>query len=332
MAIVGLALALGGCTDRPGWSADGTSSGSTATATATESATGAEPTTTTEPPGSSTGEADSTGSSTDEGSTDDGPWCQGDSQEHWLCIPDGGGVAFECDLWAQDCPRGEKCMPWSNDGGLAWNATHCRPIDPMPGAPGEVCTVEGSALSGVDSCGLGSMCWSVDATTLEGECVAMCGGSEDAPQCDEPGRSCAIFNQGAIALCLPECDPLASACAQGEICVPGSGEPRWFCVPGIDPSGAQGEPCEFMNFCGPGSVCANDEVTGSCVALGCCTPTCDLAMPTCPDMAATCVPWYRPGTAPPGLENTGICAVDPVPPEPGWVDPNAWSLLADPGP
>ncbi|MEX1364969.1 MAG: hypothetical protein AB1Z98_17710, partial [Nannocystaceae bacterium] len=31
----------------------------------------------------------------------------------------------QCSLFAQDCPDGEKCMPWANDGGDAWNATIC---------------------------------------------------------------------------------------------------------------------------------------------------------------------------------------------------------------
>ena len=46
--------------------------------------------------------------------------------------PDGGGISFECDLFEQDCPPGEKCMPWANDGGGAWNATRCSPVADNP--------------------------------------------------------------------------------------------------------------------------------------------------------------------------------------------------------
>ncbi len=45
-----------------------------------------------------------------------------------------GGIPF---IWAQDCPEGEKCMPWANDGGGSWNATRCSPLDPNPSAVGD---------------------------------------------------------------------------------------------------------------------------------------------------------------------------------------------------
>ena len=48
-----------------------------------------------------------------------------------------------CDLWEQDCPEGEKCNPWANDGGASWNALRCVPIDPNPDGVGEPCTVSG---------------------------------------------------------------------------------------------------------------------------------------------------------------------------------------------
>ncbi|HET6585475.1 MAG TPA: hypothetical protein VFG69_18580 [Nannocystaceae bacterium] len=34
------------------------------------------------------------------------------------CPFDVSGLQIECDLWAQDCAEGEKCMPWANDGGV----------------------------------------------------------------------------------------------------------------------------------------------------------------------------------------------------------------------
>ena len=45
--------------------------------------------------------------------------------------PPDGGSTIECDIWADDCPRGTKCMPWAADGGSTWNATKCsRLADP----------------------------------------------------------------------------------------------------------------------------------------------------------------------------------------------------------
>ena len=59
--------------------------------------------------------------------------------------PDTGGLEpFDCDIWAQDCPEGEKCSAWANDGGGAWNATRCVPVDDDPDQVGEACNVEGS--------------------------------------------------------------------------------------------------------------------------------------------------------------------------------------------
>ena len=47
-------------------------------------------------------------------------------------LPDDGGTGvFECDLWGQDCPDGEKCMPWASNGGT-WNATRCSPVVDSP--------------------------------------------------------------------------------------------------------------------------------------------------------------------------------------------------------
>ena len=43
----------------------------------------------------------------------------------------------QCNPFTQDCPEGEKCMPWANDGGGSWNATRCSPISDNPGEPGE---------------------------------------------------------------------------------------------------------------------------------------------------------------------------------------------------
>ena len=132
------------------------------------------------------------GSPNDEGGLDNG----------FIDTPDGGAVSFECDLFAQDCPAGEKCMPWANDGGPDLNATRCSPVSPDPGAPGDPCTVEGSAVSGIDDCDIGTMCWDVDRSG-QGTCIAMCTGSADAPLCDGADAWCYMANDGAISVCLP---------------------------------------------------------------------------------------------------------------------------------
>ena len=125
----------------------------------------------------------------------------------------------ECDVWTQDCGCGDKCMPWSDYEGASWNAVRCTPVAAEPKLPGEPCTVEDSPMSGVDDCVAGAMCWRVDPETLEGVCVAFCGGYETEPECAEPGTTCVVANSGVLILCLPTCDPLLAACPAGDVCV-----------------------------------------------------------------------------------------------------------------
>lgn len=217
----------------------------------------------------------------------------------------------DCDPYLQDCPDGEKCNAWANDGGSNWNALGCFPVDPSPDQPGDSCTVEGSGVSGVDSCDVASMCWDVDAETNTGVCVAMCEGTPLNPTCADPATSCIISNGGVLNLCLPGCDPLLQNCAEGQGCYPI--DDAFVCAP--DASGDQGsagDPCEFINVCDPGTACVEDDAYGpGCFgSFGCCSPFCDVdEVATCPEVGQECVPWFEEGMAPPGLASVGVCSV-----------------------
>lgn len=218
-------------------------------------------------------------------------------------------VDFECDLWAQDCPPGDKCMPWANDGGDSWNATHCTPVAPDPVGLYEECIVEGNGFSGFDDCDYGLMCWDVDPGTNVGTCVALCGGDESEPLCAD-GTACSITNDGALILCLPVCDPLLQDCAPGYGCY--GFYDHFSCA--LDASGRMGgpgSPCEYGNTCDPGLSCvATDLVPGCMSELGCCSPFCDLIDPMPPCLPGQdCTAWYEPGMAPAGYENAGVCAL-----------------------
>ena len=91
--------------------------------------------------GSSTGEPDDSDTEPDGEDTEDCSFieCPTDSNDT---------IEPACDLWAQDCPVGEKCMPWANAGGPAWNDARCTPLDSQPGQPGDACTVEGQGDRG----------------------------------------------------------------------------------------------------------------------------------------------------------------------------------------
>lgn len=262
------------------------------------------------PTTSTTGNDEADGST-----TSDEPETTGASLS-FIEMPDGGTVSVECDVWSQDCPSEEKCMPWSNDGTSSWNATKCTPVDANPGQVGDDCTVEGSGVSGIDTCDVASMCYYVDPETNQGICVGFCQGSAAAPVCN-PGFICSIVNNGVLILCRPECDPLAQDCEFGASCLQATGSQGFTCI--IDASGdngAAGDPCEYINACNPGLFCATAAAVPGCQgSSGCCTEFCDLDAPdpvaacSLAGQGAACVAWFEEGTAPPDYGHVGVCVL-----------------------
>ena len=224
-------------------------------------------------------------------------------------VVDAGPSPLECSVIEQDCPPGEKCSPWADDGGSAYNASRCVPLDPARGDVDEPCTVRGTPTSGMDTCGLGLMCWFFEPGTSQGVCTPHCTGIDNAPTCDDPHRRCMVGANGVPALCLPNCDPLdPTSCWAGQGCYPV--DDHLTCAP--DASGDGGGPfetCEFINGCAPGSACLDAEEVGPCEsdeAATCCTPFCSLTDPTCPQ-GTVCVPYHRDGAAAPKLFDLGFC-------------------------
>ena len=74
-----------------------------------------------------------------------------------------------------------------------------------------------------------------------------------------------------------------------------------------------GTPCNYINDCNAGLVCADAAVNPLCdagAASGCCTEICDLTganVCSGADQGQVCEPFYE--MAPPGYENVGLCAV-----------------------
>ncbi len=231
---------------------------------------------------------------------------------------DGGSGTVECNVWTQNCPPGEKCTAWADDGGSSWNATKCVPVLENPKQPGEPCMVTDSGVSGLDDCELGSMCWDV-GEELMGTCVAQCTGSEMEPMCQDPATVCAIYNEGVLNLCLDRCDPLTGDCPDpNDLCLPASLEdPDGFlCI--VDASGDGGQvhtPCTFANSCDAGLLCRPAASASECdqQAGSCCEPVCDLTVPDpdsqCTGVGQKCVAFFMPDMAPEGDEDVGVCAV-----------------------
>ncbi len=264
--------------------------------------------------GETTGQTTGTQPPTTTADPDTGDGGSAGTTGSFILMPDGGGAGVkECSNWDQDCPEGQKCMPWADNGSNAWNATKCVPVDPAKGQPGDTCTTMGGGVSGLDTCDLGVMCWDVKPDTMMGTCVAQCTGSEAAPMCGQE-TTCFVSNDGVLNLCLPICDPLAQDCPSENLCIPNPQNNEVFtCV--LDASGDAGkafDPCEFINACDKGFLCANVMLGMECMpdAIGCCLPFCDTTEPAmCPGVGQECTPWYDMGTAPPGFENVGICGV-----------------------
>lgn len=229
------------------------------------------------------------------------------------------GCAFTCpnppppppppgDAWCNlSCPEGEKCMPWANDGGTQWNALRCAPIDPDAGAPGEACLVEGSQWSGIDDCDATSMCWQVDPKTNGGTCHAFCGAVPEQGVCAD-GYDCVVLPID-VPLCVVSCDPLASLCDEGQLCLPsGSG---FTCLAHDGTGVALGEPCDVPGACDGAGLCAFGPAfsCGNAPGQGCCAAPCDVDAPgPCDGPGSICEAWF-PLRPPPELAHLGACAV-----------------------
>lgn len=224
--------------------------------------------------------------------------------------------SFECDVWAQDCGADAKCMPWANDGGNWWNASRCSPIAPDPVPIGGTCTVEGSAVSGVDDCELGSMCWGVDPETLQGTCIGFCDVLRmPSTVCAEPA-ACLGLNEGNVPVCVTPCNPQEdAACPDGEACRHVQGDGGFYCLPleGGHVAGSS-QHCDDAT-CLPSQLCLDASLLAACEATSCCTELCDDGDPGADaecaalDPALACEPLYGPGEAPMGLELLGACVV-----------------------
>lgn len=218
--------------------------------------------------------------------------------------PSGPGVT--CDVKKQNCPDGQKCVPWSSDGGTSWNATKCVPVADNPGQVQDPCTTEGGGF--IDSCDVGLICVAGDAA--QGACVEFCSGSSALAIC-KVGEYCVITNQGELTHCFPTCDPLLQDCGFERSCL-ALVSYDFSCADDIsEDEGQEFDPCSCSNECDPGFFCDAPQLASECdpTAPGCCLAFCDLAAPVCAGAGAKCLPWYEMGKVPVGFENVGKCVL-----------------------
>jgi hypothetical protein len=291
-ALVSLCLLLACGTSSPSGDGGNSETGSTQASASTSQGTG-----TTDASTSTAATSSSEGSASLDGS----------GGSSFVISPDGGCTSQQCDVWAQDCPRGEKCVPWSEAGDGSFGGctdARCSEVDPAAHAVGEPCTVEGGPWSGLDDCALGSYCWGVDAETGAGVCVAQCGGSEAEPVC--PGDdTCWDLHGTSVTACAASCDPLAPVCGAGTTCTLSSDSDYGPLCLGVDlgmPATADAV-CDQRIGCGEGFACLPAEFFTACRGGGCCAPLCDLAEQTCPEPTVCSAVTH----APPGV---GACSAN----------------------
>lgn len=242
------------------------------------------------------------GSSSSDGSTVGGSTGSGDCEDL---------EGQSCTVWVQDCPEGEKCIPYAPCDGGGWTSELCIPVAKNPAKLGETCSVVGS-YGGVDNCDRGLFCWKA-YSQQSGVCVPLCMGSGDSYFCEIPERAC-VLNSGDSILgwCLERCDPLLIACStSGELCVFQHTAQDFVCWPPGAGMGQHHEPCYDIAACAPGFVCLDSGAAEECDpnAQGCCEPYCDLNLPDaqCPGVNQQCLPLFEAGMAPSGDEDVGVC-------------------------
>lgn len=249
-------------------------------------------------PGETVGDSSESGMVDTETDTDDGPndtdWTSGSFYGGPTDFPS----ALQCDPWWQDCPDGDKCVPYASTG-TTWDANKCVPIL-GDGQPGEACKHHG-VINATDSCAAASLCWNLELIDGEllGTCTPFCTGTANQPQCAE-GQSCLIANDGSVNVCLQACDPILQDCPAGLGC-------HWLdnqfaCVQTIEESPNQS--CDDGE-CPAGSTCVQAALVPGCAGTACCTSFCSLDEPSCEPPTSACMPFFDQPVD--GYEHVGVC-------------------------
>jgi hypothetical protein len=257
---------------------------------------------------SESGTESSTSLGTESGTTETGEPPTTETTETSSFLPHKEDIGpVDCDNFAQDCPEGEKCVPYGSTGGN-WDAHKCVPVTGDQ-APGEPCTY-GGVVEATDDCDATSHCW--DVMDIDGQpigvCMQFCTGFPDAPECP-PGSFCIDY---LINLCLPTCDPILQDCSEGLACFWTNANFNCIFTTQDIPAG---QPCGFINDCAEGLGCLTAEVLPGCEGSACCSGFCDLELGDGPCEAllpgTVCSSFFEEGMAPPGYDHVGVCILSP---------------------
>jgi hypothetical protein len=212
-----------------------------------------------------------------------------------------GDDSHGCDPFFQDCPQGEKCVPYASSGD-GWDANKCVAVTGDQ-VTGEACTYDGEQPA-TDDCDATGICLDRDGDML-GTCHAFCTGTADEPECLDD-LLCEFYPQSVVALCVEQCDPLLQDCSAPFGCY--WEDTGFHCLPGGDDM-PTGEPCIYVNDCPPGNMCVEAALLPSCDGDDCCTAICELGLGEnlCLLPGSECVPFFEEDAAPEGFKKVGLC-------------------------
>jgi hypothetical protein len=201
-----------------------------------------------------------------------GVHCSGPKQEE-TCdamatpVPLPGATGACCDLHADGCGAGARCVPVDTEAGYVFTACVADDGQAALGAPCERAKPTAQGV-GHDGCQKGLYCSEFSAATPDARtCKKLCLVDGDC----KAGEAC--FGVGATpwaGVCVPTCSLFdASTCAAGTTCraVPSHDAYGlvWNTRCGATGKGAAGDACGQPEECGPGLGCA----------AGACAPYCD---------------------------------------------------------
>jgi hypothetical protein len=205
-----------------------------------------------------------------------------------------------CEIWLQDCERGEKCTPRWLDPGYV-----CTPVHPDPVGYGELCTRQDRSSPHFDDCDESTIC-------ILGSCAGFCDATHAVPSCPEPCSH--LQATSSSCFCIPACDPIEQDCPSGRGCH-GFGTGFVCVVDASGDGGSFGDPCSGLDECVPGHTCLPSALVPGCVTEACCSPFCDLTVPEACPATTQCIPWFERGSSPmepcSNPERVGYCGAPP---------------------
>lgn len=214
-------------------------------------------------------------------------------------VSTGAPEIIPCETWADECPDGMKCIPFSSQESDYFDSQGCFPMASEAAGLGGACESLDLSENILDTCEKHMFCWGL-------VCEPLCQGTPQSLVCPS-GFACATINR--LAVCLPTCDPRLPCPESGDTCVASVGG-VFECVERhaeqeLFSSCADDEECVLGTFCGY-SFMADEcfqDISRCCIAY------CDTDQPFCPGAGQQCQPYGGLPNDIPEYQNLGYCSI-----------------------